>query len=159
LQAHKILKLPRYTLEDLESIPLKSLLSRAFVLDKVFEPEQLQHLQPEALAERFGSAIVDFYPQNMQEESVKPFFMNMSDAVSQFYYPSGIYRGVDASDRQTYIQWNINYPTWKALFEGVPLPAEFTSDEWWLSECFETDADRSEYMINVRVDKRFVARS
>jgi hypothetical protein len=57
-------------------------------------------------------ARVDYYPHNMRERDASPFFTNLTEGVEQLQAPSGVYRGVDASEKGAYLQWNLDYPTW-----------------------------------------------
>src|SRR3546814_10397203 len=107
--------------------------------DNVIDPELLETLSMEDLANRYPDANTDFYPHNMLKENVRPFITPFEQAWPQLFEPTGVFARVDASSPSAYIQWNLNYPTWTEIFENITLPAAFTSDEWWLNECMPRD--------------------
>ena len=67
-----------------------------------------------------------------------PFFSPLSTALKNFRDPDGIYETVDASSRNTYIQWNVNDEHWRRLSTvlGMDLPPMFKTDSEWVERCF-----------------------
>jgi len=67
---------------------------------------------------------------------VHPFFTSLENALGNFDNPSGIYETVDASKRNTYIQWNVNYNDWEKFKSlGMDLPPMYVQErsKWDLS--------------------------
>ncbi len=98
----------------------------------------LDNFSLQSLVSKFTNTRVDYYPQNMKQENVRPFFSTLSDAIANFDSPSGIYEKVDASARNTYIQWNVNQIDWEQLKDiGMSLPPQFRTDDQWIPSCFQ----------------------
>jgi len=93
------------------------------------------------LIENFGDSRVDYYPHNMRQATVKPFFSNVREALEQFSNPTGIFETVDASRPDAYIQWNVESRDWEKLRDeiGMNLPANFRTDDDWIAKCFGFD--------------------
>lgn len=88
---------------------------------------------------RYGGSKVDFYPHNMAEEQVHPYFTSLNDGLRQVLsYPEGVYDTVDASLPGTYLQWNMNKVMWDAVLTAAnaTLPVVLT-DRHWMPECLE----------------------
>lgn len=102
------------------------------------------------LISRYSNERVDFYPHNMREEDVRPYFRSMLDASTQLHEgPTDIYHDVDISESGTYIQWNMDYDAWNefAAFQNLTIPAYFDSDDSWMSKCFGSTVIRSKFHI------------
>lgn len=149
-QEHSVKPLPKLSVADLGTQLYPEHIKHPFMLDNVVDPELLETLSMQELAERYPNVQTDFYPHNMQKESVRPILVPFHQSWPQLFEPIGVYARVDASSPSTYIQWNMDYPTWTEVFENITLPAAFTSDEWWLSQCMPEDADKTKYLLRVR---------
>jgi len=104
-----------------------------FVLLGALDSWNLSSWSPAALASRFPSSIVDFYPHNMGKSNVRPFLVPMAEAVAEQANPSG--RFPTSQQRPgTYIQWNVNNEDWTRVRKDMTkrLPAQFREDDSWL---------------------------
>lgn len=116
----------------------------------------------ERLQANFGDERADFYPHNMADESVHPFFSSLSNAIDSLLAgaPNSAFLDVDVSQPGTYIQWNVREHTWRRLLQELmggqsnsssstaQLPAMF-DDTHWTKQCFETEEAQSKFNINV----------
>ena len=76
----------------------------------------------ELLTEHFKSSRVDYYPHNMREEDVRPYFSELGSAIDNFENPTGLFDRIDASERTAYIQWNMKDAEWDKMKElGEPV--------------------------------------
>ena len=76
----------------------------------------------EVLTEHFKSSRVDYYPHNMREEDVRPYFSELGSAIDNFENPTGLFDRIDASERTAYIQWNMKDAEWDKMKElGEPV--------------------------------------
>jgi tetratricopeptide (TPR) repeat protein len=93
------------------------------------------------LVKMYGQHRVDFYPHNMMQERVYPYFTSLADAMRQLlHYPEGIYEDIDVSQPGTYVQWNLEGHAWMSSLEGLggELPAVL-SDTHWIHQCLSSD--------------------
>ena len=65
---------------------------RAYLLTGAMDDWDLKRWDFNHLVDNFGESMVDYYPHNMREETVKPFFSNVRDALAQFTNPTGIFQ-------------------------------------------------------------------
>ena len=79
------------------------------------------------------TARADFYPHNMRERQVHPFFLSLPESLRQLQLPLETYRNVDASEPGTVIQWNMDALQYRKLlnYSHARLPSV-------LDERFET---------------------
>ncbi|GMH96154.1 hypothetical protein TL16_g13278, partial [Triparma laevis f. inornata] len=91
----------------------------------------------DVMIEHFKDSRVDYYPHNMREEDVRPYFNDLASAIGNFDNPTGLFDRIDASERTAYIQWNMKDNEWKKMKElGMDLPPMFRSDDVWIDKCF-----------------------
>ena len=109
----------------------------------------LHKLTPAHIAEKYGKLNADYYPHNMQEETVHPIFFPLKNAIEQLSMPLEGYMNLDTSNQGTYIQWNVDEASWRGLLDdmGAQLPPVF-EDLHWTSKCFSAD-DVSTFNKNV----------
>ena len=95
----------------------------------------------------FPEAIMDYYPQNMYRESVKPRFVPIAFAFEDMLLSSSNMSMMYKDKPGVYIQWNLDYESWHKLmsdFNGG-LPKIFREDDDWMNDCFKSDQTRSEW--------------
>ena len=82
------------------------------------------------------SGRADFYPHNMQHETVNPFLTDLQDALEEMIEPTKtVYKSVDISglfwkrnishfyvfdfilEKGSYVQWNVNYQEWMEILK------------------------------------------
>ena len=97
----------------------------------------ISKLTTEHLAEKFGHLNADYYPHNMQEETVHPIFFPLNKAIEQLSMPLEGYMNLDTSNPGTYIQWNVDEQSWRSLLSDMnaSLPPLF-DDLHWTQKCF-----------------------
>ena len=154
-QQHELSPFPVVYLKDLEDLTnttarkyLKG--DVPFLLLNAMKDWDLSLWTPESLAETFGGQNVDYYPHNMEFETVKPYFTNLKDALKQFKDPTGTYDRADVSQPTTYIQWNVNEGDWSKLKSSsfkMRLPAPFETDDVWIDECFPESSVADKFHI------------
>ena len=71
----------------------------------------------DVMIEHFKDSRVDYYPHNMREEDVRPYFNDLASAIGNFDNPTGLFDRIDASERTAYIQWNMKDNEWKKMKE------------------------------------------
>ena len=105
---------------------------KPYLLKNAMTSWDLSAFTSKGLASHFPDSRVDYYPHNMREESVRPFFTNLADALENFDNPTGTYSGVDASDRSSYIQWNMKHGEWEKFKGEFSLFASacLTQKQW-----------------------------
>lgn len=110
----------------------------------------LQQFSLQQLVKHFGGSRVDYYPHNMQVESVHPFFASLENAIRWLQRPESAFQDVDVSEPGTYIQWNIEESTWRDLLRlgNITLPVTF-DDLHWTPKCFNTTKDQTKFNINI----------
>ena len=110
----------------------------------------LDALGLQGLTDEFGSERVDYYPHNMQTESVHPYFSPLADAIEALEAPMSVFEHVDVSEPGTYIQWNVLESAWRRLLTmgKITLPEVF-DDSHWTKECFQTLQDQNKFNINL----------
>jgi len=99
----------------------------------------------ETLLSSHSNVTVDYYPQGMSEETVKPFFSTLSEAP---FLPTVPIFHVDASLPGTYIQWNVKVTEWDELMSNAnaTIPSRI-DDKNWMDQCLITDEYKDNYAI------------
>ena len=97
----------------------------------------------------FKDQRVDYYPHNMQHESVHPFFTNLGEALRTLQSPESVYLDVDVSEPGTYVQWNVREEVWRRMLTlaNATLP-ELFDDSHWTRECLSND-EQEQFNFNV----------
>lgn len=105
---------------------------------------EMAELSLEKIIQHYGRFETDFYPQNMLEVEVHPFFTTLESAVRQLVHLDDIYDTVDVSEPGTYIQWNMPPGIWHDLLSAADAvyPA-ILDDADWLKQCFDDPSDLS----------------
>jgi len=141
-QLHELLSPPEISLEELLSNwTSHRLYDSFFVVRNAFSSDQvsmnLSTLSFESLSNAFGDERADFYPHNMLEEQVHPFFLSLRESLRQLTLPEEVYVGVDASEPGTYLQWNMDKAAWDRFLAhtAAHLPSPFLSDHPWMDQC------------------------
>ena len=102
-----------------------------------------------SLDTNFSSERVDYYPHNMQDESVHPFFTSLGEALRTLQSPQSVYLDVDVSEPGTYIQWNVREKTWRDILRlaNATLPPVF-DDAHWTGGCLDAE-EQEQFNHNV----------
>lgn len=146
MQEHYREQLPRVDAKRFKDMTIaadngstNSILNGPFVIERGLQEWgwNLDAFSTTALQQRHGDSRVDFYPHNMNDESVHPYFSTLRAAIDQLTDPQEIYTGVDASEPGTYIQWNLDAPSFDSLLHDAQatLPA-LLDDRHWTDRCF-----------------------
>lgn len=121
---------------------IRLLMSQPFVVRGIFNPlddEINQYFDLRSLSRRFGDTRVDYYPQNMLEESSHPFFFPLARALDQLSAPEEVFTEVDVSLPGTYLQLNLNASMFKQILQEshlhTILPTIFDDENWWSRRC------------------------
>lgn len=88
------------------------------------------------LKEKIPFEWVDYYPENMLDETKKPFLLKFSEAVQRFQQPSDIPR---------YMQIRLGRRGWQRLKKDLqpkPLPDVFWDDDEWIFSCMRDAAGK-----------------
>lgn len=107
----------------------------------------LLHFNFISLMRHYGHYPVDFYPHNMKEEQVHPYFASLSDGIRQLlHYPEEVYEEVDASEPGTYLQWNLDFHVFNKLISKAngSLP-DILTDLHWIDHCISDDNAKSNF--------------
>jgi len=105
-----------------------------FVLVGAMDGWNMTKFLPRALAQHFPASTVDFYPHNMDQVTVRPFLVPLSQAFSEQSSPSGSFPQ-SLSAPGSYIQWNVRQEDWEQLREWMGPPgllSLFRLDDAWL---------------------------
>lgn len=129
---------------------INDLLSRPFVIRNAAQQWgwRLKALTAKMLSDKFGKLKADFYPHNMQEESVFPLMTNLDHALHQLELPDGVYDVDVLSGGATYIQWNMDELSWLQLLHilNASIP-KILDDRYWLKKCFPLARNRNLFSI------------
>mmetsp|Transcript_61432 Transcript_61432/g.168698 ORF Transcript_61432/g.168698 Transcript_61432/m.168698 type:complete len:400 (+) Transcript_61432:433-1632(+) len=100
-----------------------------------------QRFGPERLRRNFPRAAVDFYPQGLDLEWMRPTFTNLGSALDW-------QNATTSANFPSYIQLNLDPPTWAALVKPLgELPAFIRDgDDSWMAECLHDPAVRSRFL-------------
>lgn len=99
------------------------------------------------LSSNFGENQADYYPHNMAKENARPYLGLLKDAIEDFQHPTGRFM-TDPKNPGSYIQWNLNFPTWSRLLESLPeIPSFLTEADWWMKQCFPTEELVSKFAL------------
>lgn len=125
-------------------------LDNVFVIEDLFSiwGLNLETFSTANIIEKYGNRNADYYPHNMKEEGVRPFFLSLKKALKQLTQPEEVFTKVDASEPGTYIQWNIDDTIWKTLMQdsNAFLPG-FMNDSLWINRCMVEDSDKSKFFL------------
>jgi hypothetical protein len=107
-------------------------------LDTDADADAFQIFSIPSLVSLYGDKRVDYYPQNMLEESSHPFFLSLSAAVDQLLAPKEVFSNVDVSNMGTYIQLNMDSSMWQHLTQlgSITIPAGLDDQKTWSTDCF-----------------------
>ena len=144
-QKHRRLKIPELTSKEFMNLDFNSydILNKPFIIRNISQylNWNLSHYTIPLLYQKYQTQRVDFYPQNMFDEKVHPFFTSFSNGIKQLLnYPTDIYETVDISNPGTYLQWNLNETIWNELLikSNIQLPLIF-DDKLWNKKCLSED--------------------
>lgn len=132
---------------NLTSNQFEILMKRPFVVKKYIKGHKIKSFfSLQNLSKLYGSNITDFYPHNMIEEQVHPYFLKLSEAIRQLEFPEEIYIKVDASEPGTYLQWNINNDMYTDILQksNISIPRLFDDVHYW--SCFSKE-DLNQYFL------------
>lgn len=148
---HKIIKINKVTMKEISDVD-SAVFNEPFIIRNglfLFGWNKTRFIYDE-LINRYSKEKVDFYPHNMREENVRPYFRSLIEASSQLYEgPKDIYYEVDVSESGTYIQWNMNHDVWKefVMDQNLSMPSYFDNDDIWTKKCFKSTEIRSKFHI------------
>lgn len=148
LQHHKINEIIELSTEDFASLTFfnnnNSLILKPFIIRNASSKfGWLTHkIDLDFLLRHYKNERIDFYPHNMLDEKVHPFYSSLEDAIRQLIgHPEDVYETVDASEMGTYLQWNvIDDQVWKTLLDRarIKLPwGHIFTDHWWSNTCLK----------------------
>jgi hypothetical protein len=136
------LDVARVTPSELAASPELLSGGRPFILtDSMSEWEAVTRFSNMSyFAEAFPNAIVDYYPNNLDVVSKKPFLRPMADVMEEFAVPNPMPEGGwgqnGRSEDARYIHWRMTARQWnkvKGLME--PMNPFFTTDRSWMEKC------------------------
>jgi hypothetical protein len=129
---------------------IDSLLNGPFVVERGLQDWgwDLEAFSTKALKQRYGHSRVDYYPHNMKDESVHPYFSTLREAIDHLSDPQDIYTDVDASEPGTYVQWNLDAHAFASLLKDAhaTLPA-LLDDSHWTDRCFPSEDALSNFNL------------
>lgn len=100
-QLHELSPIPRKKVKTLR----KADFQKPFILEGAMDGWNATAFALPELARRFATARTDFYPHDMEEESVSPIFIDLRSALEWQMNSS-------AGDFPSYVQWNLDWRTW-----------------------------------------------
>ena len=156
LTSHEFFSIYSRLLSDDELLgdDARSILSKPFVLRGA--PLKQVHQRPKyfnfwEFIENFANETVDYYPHSLREESSKPYFSTLKQAVTELLDPATFSPYlVDMSVSGTYIHWNLPHSKWADVLEHVGLSLKgslLDSDSFWLDSCLESPKLRDEFNV------------
>lgn len=158
-QSHRVLKIPEVSAANFYQSTLNGVFYSAPVIIRgVFSWVNKQAAADflSDLVREHGKSVADYYPQNMFEKSVNPFFLSLADAVRQLSYPTEVFETVDASQPGTYVQWNLDSLSWSSVLHMLQKKSRSTEYKHileqldgggWVNSCLPTDDEKSKFYL------------
>lgn len=118
-----------------------SILSEPFVIRNFVSSQSvLSFFNLQNIRSLYGDLRVDYYPQNMIEESSHPFFLSLDAAVEQLAAPKEVFHSVDVSEPGSYVQLNLDLDRFRSMTQNaqLPIPRLFNDEEMWARKCFNS---------------------
>jgi hypothetical protein len=78
---------------------------------------------------------------------VHPYFLTLNSAIQQLQAPKEAYLNVDISEPGTYVQWNLDPPTFQSLITQANITIPIELDDIHTLNCFPSVPELSEYFI------------
>eukprot|EP00164_Ancoracysta_twista_P001996 GFYU01002633.1.p1 GENE.GFYU01002633.1~~GFYU01002633.1.p1 ORF type:complete len:396 (+),score=66.22 GFYU01002633.1:102-1289(+) len=150
------LKLPRVHLRDLdkpENHVFKTRQTPFVLLGALGNWPNIDFWNADYYMDMWGEQVMDWYPHNMPFRGVHPYLTKMSESLPELLHgiPHQKYHinsGEHMNKGGSYIQWNVDQPTWYDLqFDFGKIPEVFDEDLLWLEKCLPTESLRSEFFL------------
>lgn len=110
-------------------------------LSEVNNEQSFRFFELNSLVEKYRSLRVDYYPQNMVEESAHPFFLSFEPAIHQLLAPREVFENVDVSNPGTYLQINLDAKIFQEMIghSKIDLLQILDDEKMWSSYCFQSN--------------------